>query len=116
MLGNYYYHEILRKTIIAFGTIFNDIHIRHRDGAGKETSDMRVPLAYGPMQKFLARLEQQADLNRAVQITLPRMSLKRLILHMMQQEKVELHKHLKHPMVKNLEKFSCQCHTILGLN
>ena len=74
MLGNYYYHEILRKTIIAFGTIFNDIHIRHRDGAGKETSDMRVPLAYGPMQKFLARLEQQADLNRATQITLPRMS------------------------------------------
>jgi len=74
MLGQYYYHEILRKTIIAFGTIFNDIHIRHRDGAGKETSEMRVPLAYGPMQKFLARLEQQADLNRAVQITLPRMS------------------------------------------
>ena len=74
MLGNYYYHEILRKTIISFGTIFNDIHIRHRDGAGKETSDIRVPLAYGPMQKFLARLEQQADLNRAVQITLPRMS------------------------------------------
>ena len=74
MLGQYYYHEILKKTIIAFGTIFNDIHIRHRDGAGKETSDMRVPLAYGPMQKFLARLEQQADLNRATQITLPRMS------------------------------------------
>ena len=74
MLGQYYYHEILRKTIISFGTIFNDIHIRHRDGAGKETSDMRVPLAYGPMQKFLARLEQQPDLNRAVQITLPRMS------------------------------------------
>ena len=74
MLGQYYYHEILRKTIIAFGTIFNDIHIRHRDGAGKENSDIRVPLAYGPMQKFLARLEQQPDLNRAVQITLPRMS------------------------------------------
>ena len=74
MLGTYYYHEILRKTIIAFGTIFNDIHIRHRDGSGKETNDMRVPLAYGPMQKFLARLEQQADSNRAVQITLPRMS------------------------------------------
>ena len=63
-----------RKTIIAFGTIFNDIHIRHRDGSGKETNDMRVPLAYDPMQKFPARLEQQPDLNRAVQITLPRMS------------------------------------------
>ena len=57
MLGQYYYHEILRKTIISFGTIFNDIHIRHRDGAGKETSDMRVPLAYGPMPTTI--LEQQ---------------------------------------------------------
>ena len=35
---------------------------------------MKVALAYGPMQKFLARLEQQPDLNRATQITLPRMS------------------------------------------
>ena len=74
MLGQYYYHEILRKTVIAFGTVFNDIHIRHRNGQGQEISDLRVPLAYGPMQKFLARLEQQADLNKAVQITLPRMS------------------------------------------
>ena len=71
MLGTYYYHEILRKTIISFGTIFNDIHIRHRNGQGQENSDIRVPLAYGPMQKFFARLEQQADLNRATQITLP---------------------------------------------
>jgi len=74
MLGTYFYHEILRKTVISFGTVFNDIHIRHKKGSGGEISDMRVPLAYGPMQKFLARLEQQADLNKAVQITLPRMS------------------------------------------
>ena len=74
MLGNYYYHEIVRKTIIAFGTLFNDIHIRHQDGNGNDISDMKVPLAYGPSQKFLARLEQQADLNKPVQITMPRMS------------------------------------------
>ena len=74
MLGTYFYHEILRKTVIAFGTLFNDIHIRHSDNTGKSISDMKVALAYGPMQKFLARLEQQADLNRATQITLPRMS------------------------------------------
>jgi len=29
MLGTYHYHEIIRKTIIAFGTLFNDIHIKH---------------------------------------------------------------------------------------
>ena len=74
MLGTYYYHEIIRKTIISFGTLFNDIHIRHQDGAGKDVSDMKVPLAYGPSQKFLARITQQADLNKAVQITMPRMS------------------------------------------
>ena len=73
MLGTYFYHEILRKTVISFGTIFNDIRIRHKDSKSS-ISEMRVPLAYGPMQKFLARLEQQAELNRAVQITLPRMS------------------------------------------
>ena len=74
MLGTYYYHEIVRKTIISFGTLFNDIHVRHQDKSGNDISDLKVPLAYGPVQKFLARLEQQAELNKAVQITLPRMS------------------------------------------
>ena len=74
MLGTYFYHEILRKTVISFGTLFNDIHIRHNDNNGKSISDMKVALAYGPMQKFLARLEQQADLNRSTALTLPRMS------------------------------------------
>tara|TARA_B100001250_G_scaffold329295_1_gene293949 strand:+ start:207 stop:1004 length:798 start_codon:yes stop_codon:yes gene_type:complete len=74
MLGTYYYHEIIRKSIVAFGTLFNQINIRHDDAAGNTYTEMKVPLAYGPSQKFLARLEQQADLNKAVQITLPRMS------------------------------------------
>jgi hypothetical protein len=74
MLGTYYYHHIIRKTIIAFGTIFNQIYIKHQDGDNNTYSELRVPLAYGPTQKFLARLEQQADLNKPVQITLPRMS------------------------------------------
>tara|TARA_R100000005_G_C4994061_1_gene201066 strand:+ start:1333 stop:2130 length:798 start_codon:yes stop_codon:yes gene_type:complete len=74
MLGTYYYHEIVRKTIISFGTLFNEIFIRHKDSGGDTFSEMKVPLAYGPSQKFLARLEQQADLNKPVAITLPRMS------------------------------------------
>ena len=74
MLGSYFYHEIVRKTVIAFGTLFNDIHVRHDDGAGNVISDVKVPIAYGPRQKFLARITQQAELNKATQITLPRMS------------------------------------------
>jgi len=74
MLGTYFYHEILRKTVIGFGTLFNNINIRHADASGTNFSTMKVPLAYGPMQKFLARIQQQPDLNREIAITLPRLS------------------------------------------
>ena len=74
MLGTYFYHEIIRKTVIAFGTLFNEVHIRHQDATGKDISDIKVPISYGPKQKFLARIQQQPDLNKAVQISLPRMS------------------------------------------
>ena len=67
MLGTYSYHEIFRKTIVAFGTLFNNIELRRQDEV------MKVPLAYGPKDKFLARLDQVPDpTNKRVQITLPR--------------------------------------------
>jgi len=70
----YFYNQILRKTVIGFGTLFNNIQIRQTNNQGETTSIMKVPLAYGPTQKFLARVEQQPNLNTPVQITLPRMS------------------------------------------
>ena len=74
MISNYFYHEILRKTIVSFGTLFNDIKIKHKDNAGDDFSILTVPIAYGPVQKFLARIEQVPDLKKRVAITLPRMS------------------------------------------
>ena len=69
MLGTYSYHEIFRKTVVAFGTLFNNIELRRSDEV------MKVPLAYGPKAKFLARLDQVPDpTNKRVQITLPRIS------------------------------------------
>lgn len=70
----YFYHEILRKTVVAFGSLFNNISIKHTNDEGNTFSVIKVPLAYGPVQKFLARLEQSPDLNKPIQITLPRMS------------------------------------------
>ena len=64
----YFYNEILRRTIISFGTLFNNVTIQ------QENSVVKVPLAYGPTQKFLARIEQSPDLNKPTAITLPRMS------------------------------------------
>lgn len=70
----YYYHEILRKIVIGFGTLFNDITIKTTDSSNNVINSQKVPLAYAPQQKFLARLEQSEDLSKTTQITLPRMS------------------------------------------
>jgi hypothetical protein len=70
----YFYHEILRRTVISFGSLFNNITIKHKNNSDQIVSSIKVPLAYGPTQKFLARINQSPDLNKPVQITLPRMS------------------------------------------
>ena len=74
MLGTYYYHEIIRRTIIAFGTLFNGIEIKHKTQSGDAYSSVKVPIAYGPTEKFLARLEQKPDPRQRVAITLPRLA------------------------------------------
>ena len=70
----YFYNEILRRTIIGFGTLFNNLTIKATNASDSVVSVTKVPLAYGPTQKFLARLEQSADLNKSTAMTLPRMS------------------------------------------
>jgi hypothetical protein len=70
----YFYHEILRRTVISFGSLFNNISIKHTDSSENVVSVIKVPFAYGPTQKFLARLEQSPNLNKPVQMSLPRMS------------------------------------------
>ena len=72
MLGQYFYNESLRKCIIAFGSLFNDIYISRRNSAGTEVQSMKVPLAYGPKQKFMVRLDADPNLDQKVAITLPR--------------------------------------------
>ena len=75
MFGTHFYNEGLRKLTIAFGQIFNNIIIQNTSSTGAVTKRFRVPLAYAPKEKFLVRLEQQANLSqdREVAVTLPRM-------------------------------------------
>ena len=72
MLGQQFYHETIRKIIVAFGTTFNNIQLVRKDNDGDIVQSMKVPLAYGPQQKFLVRLNEDADLSKQVAITLPR--------------------------------------------
>ena len=72
MLGQQFYHETMRKVVVAFGSIFNNIHLVRKDGSGNIVQTMKVPLAYGPREKFLVRLREDADLTKQVAVTLPR--------------------------------------------
>ena len=72
MLGNHFYNQIVRKNIIAFGTLFNNITMKSTDpDTGNVLEESKVPLAYGPKQKFLVRLTDQS--SSKVAITLPRL-------------------------------------------
>ena len=70
----YFYNESIRKAIVVFGSLFNNIKIRQVNDEGEVFFQGKVPIAYAPTQKFLARLREVPDLNKPVQITLPRMS------------------------------------------
>ena len=72
MLGQQFYHETIRNVVVGFGTIFNNIQLVRKDNSGVIQQTMKVPLAYGPRQKFLVRLNDDADLTKAAAVTLPR--------------------------------------------
>jgi hypothetical protein len=75
MFGTHFYNQSLRRLTIAFGQIFNNIVIQTKSSTGAITKRIRVPLAYAPKEKFIARLDQQANLDegRKFAIVLPRM-------------------------------------------
>lgn len=72
MIGNYFYNESTRNIVVGFGTIFNQIQLAKKDSSGNVTQTMKVPLAYGPKQKWLSRLTEDPNLNKKVAVTLPR--------------------------------------------
>ena len=78
MLGQYHYHQIFRKSIIAFGTLFNNIIIKRKDPARKAEDNLeayKVPVQYGPYQKYLAMIAAEPTPERqSMQIFLPRVS------------------------------------------
>lgn len=74
MFGHSYNHGAIRKYIIMFGNMFNDINVVRYNNSGQAIQAIRVPIAYGPREKFLARLDQDPTLSRQVAIQLPRLS------------------------------------------
>lgn len=77
MFTNRFYHGITRKTIVAFGHLFSNIFVERREGSstkGPKIQALQVPIAYGPKEKWLTRIDQDPSLENHTYTTLPRMA------------------------------------------
>lgn len=90
MFGTYFYNEHIKRAVAVFGTLFNNIKVVKKDTAGKVLSTIKVPLAYGPRQKFLARITDEQYLNDPkLAIRLPRMSFELISISYDQSTKLQ---------------------------
>jgi len=74
IFGHDFYHGTLRKYIIMFGNLFNEMQVERYDANGLKTQTLNVPIAYGPKAKYIARLTSDPDLTREISRTLPRLA------------------------------------------
>ena len=74
MLGQTWYFGLIRKYVTIFGTLFNDILINRVDSSDNTTKTIKVPIAYGPKERYLTRQSQNDDLLRPVSLVYPRMA------------------------------------------
>lgn len=77
-----FYHSTIRKAVVAFGNLFNNMYLDRRDANGNAVQTLKIPLSYAPRQKFLARIgaitEGQGE--REIQVILPRMAFEMLTI------------------------------------
>lgn len=74
MFGQTWSHDIMRKYVIIFGTLFNNIHITRANSSGFGQQTIKVPLTYAPKEKLLSRLSADPELENQIAITLPHMA------------------------------------------
>ena len=76
MLSNrYFYFQLTRKYVILFGNMFNNVTIKRiNKETGAEVERIKIPIIYAPKEKYIARLRSDPDLQREIQVALPRMS------------------------------------------
>ena len=74
MIGTSFYHSLFKKYVVIFGTLFNNIVIERQNSSGQLEQTFKIPISYGPREKFLARVEDNPDAVALTAIKLPRMA------------------------------------------
>ena len=67
-----FYNGSIRRMVVAFGSIFNQIKISRTESTG--VHNIEIPLAYAAKEKYKVRLASDPTLINPMQITLPRMA------------------------------------------
>tara|TARA_X000001382_G_scaffold85919_1_gene61014 strand:- start:93 stop:1142 length:1050 start_codon:yes stop_codon:yes gene_type:complete len=77
---SYYNNESLRKLVVGFGNLFNDMYVGKYNDDGDLIEKDRVPLTYGPKEKFIRRIKEVSTISDVTRsrITLPRMGFEML--------------------------------------
>ena len=88
MFGHQYYNQIIRRYVVMFGTLFNDIVVQRFNTAGSRIQAIKVTIAYGPKEKFLARVEQNPDLQKKSSVSLPRIGFEMVGMQYMPERKL----------------------------
>ena len=107
MFGTYFYNKNIRNVVILFGTVFNDIIVRRVNSSNVTQEEFRVPIAYGPAEKFLVRLRQATDISKGkVGLTLPRMSFEFTAINYDSTRKLVASKQFKKPHASDSTKLT----------
>ena len=88
MFGHQYYNQVIRRYVVMFGTLFNDIIVQRFNKAGQRIQALKVPIAYGPKEKFLVRITQDPELTNQSQVSLPRMGFEMTGMQYMPERKL----------------------------
>ena len=75
MLGNAFFsHRTIRKVVVAFGTMFNDLIVTRTTQSGTQKEHFKVPLSYGAKEKYLTRITSDPTLTKSIAALIPRIS------------------------------------------
>lgn len=81
MFGQTWAHGTIRKYIVLFGTLFDNLYINRENASGEVIQTLKIPLSYGPKEKFLARVNMDGNLDQPTAVILPRMSFEMVTMN-----------------------------------
>jgi hypothetical protein len=73
-MANVFYNRIIRKLVVAFGNLFSNITLVRYNPDNTEAERFIVPISYAAKELYVQRLQSDYNLNKKVQMALPRMS------------------------------------------